>query len=491
MNSIRRHLTGRLLLGCLLLLGAGGAAICLFAREVLLNEFDGSLQTAAAALTELTKQTRQVEFGLPLDVASNAPPPQTSHFFEFWLADGRMLKRSPSLGAADLPFRADSHARPQYWNLTLPNGEPGRAVGMKYVPSVEKHGKHRTLTPLEVVLVVARDRSALDRTIRSLIGVLTLGVVLLSAGIVGIVRLTVRRGLAPLEKVAVQTAAIDATSLQLRFPTDVPAELLPIVARLNEFLARIEESFTRERRFSADVAHELRTPIAELRLLADVALKWPHDANATKRAFQDTLDAARQMELLVTGLLTLARCEANREPGISEPVIVSHLVGEIWAPLAEKASVKKLAVTFDIPAQIELATEPTMFRAILANLLDNAVEYSPEAGDVRIEAREDGGSFALTISNTAKNLNAEDIGHLFERFWRKDSARSDGRHSGLGLPLTRAFAEQLGLRVQASLGDSSILTMRIQDSATRRAGSSLRSIVAINGETQAMKASQV
>lgn len=76
------------------------------------------------------------------------------------------------------------------------------------------------------------------------------------------------------------------------------------------------------------------------------------------------------MELLVTGLLTLARCEANREPGISEPVIISHLVGEIWAPLAEKASMKKLAVTFDIPAQIELGTEPTMFRAILAILLE-------------------------------------------------------------------------------------------------------------------------
>jgi two-component system sensor histidine kinase QseC len=122
--------------------------------------------------------------------------------------------------------------------------------------------------------------------------------------------------LRPLSSLAKRAETIHASSLQLRFPTDnIPVELLPIAQRLNDLLARLEASFAREQRFSADVAHELRTPIAELRTLAEVALKWPDDVN--QAALKEALNIALQMESVATGLMALARCDGR--PAHSQP----------------------------------------------------------------------------------------------------------------------------------------------------------------------------
>ena len=260
-------------------------------------------------------------------------------------------------------------------------------------------------------------------------------VVLLATALV--VTFAVRRGLAPLDDVGRQ---IESASLQTKVSTGA-AELRPVVDRLNQLLARLDEAFQRERRVSADIAHELRTPIAELRAMAEVpeAASWP-----------DALQIAKRMETLVAGLLALARHEAGHQELKREPVALAKLVDEIWQPLASRRS---LDVKIDVTGTWK--TDPTLLRLIIANLLENAVEYS--TGTIRVA----GNDTRLEISNTVNGLTPEDLPKMFERFWRKEAARTNG-HCGLGLVLARSAATALGLKLEADMPAKQTLRVTLQ-----------------------------
>jgi two-component system sensor histidine kinase QseC len=266
----------------------------------------------------------------------------------------------------------------------------------------------------------------------------------------------VRRGLRPLSTLAERAETIDASSLQLRFPTEsIPSELLPIAERLNDLIARLEASFTRERRFSADVAHELRTPIAELRTLAEVALKWPDDMGQT--TLKETLNIALQMESIANGLMALARCEGSLHTLRPERVSLAALFEEVYQPLEAKARAKQLEVDLNVPQDTCWFTDRSMLRSIIGNLLSNAVDHTRSTSSVKARVEKNGAGNRLLISNPNDGLAPADIPHMFERFWQKDAARSSPDHCGLGLALARAYAQSLGMKLDAELNDTEII----------------------------------
>lgn len=461
MTSIRRRLTVWLLAGFLLILVSGGAIFYGSVRSVLTSEFDAALQMKAQALASLVKWE---EGGIEFDFADEHMPSfeRKDHpeFFQIWLGsgavEGRAIERSASLGSEDLSDRAGPVDSPEFWNLTIPGGLPGRAVGIRFRPENEsadvRSANFIEYRLSEVRLVVARDRTELDAALRAI------GVTLVSVGTsilvftVFIVGFVVRRGLRPLDSLGSRVASIDVSSLSERVPMDsMPAELQPICARLNELLARLEESFRRERRFSANVAHELRTPIAELRTLAEVALKYPEDGPAAARAFQDALEISVQMEKMVAALLLLIRCQSGQQVVRREPVRLDKLVEEVWRPLDVAARNKRVVVSNDLPNGKTVETDADIFRTIVHNLLLNAVEYTPAGGQVGIHASSDNFKFEFQVDNTAETLTPEDMSRLFEPFWRKDPARSNSSHCGLGLTLASECARMLSMEIRAEL----------------------------------------
>jgi two-component system sensor histidine kinase QseC len=383
----------------------------------------------------------------------------TPGFFQMWRMDGTTLKRSASAPASGLPSRFGTFDKPTFWNLTLPSGSAGRAIGFKFVPKISKKEPPPS-APNEVILVVASARDELNETLTALaFALLGCGAGLLAITLVVVPRL-LRRELAPLDALAEQASHINADSLAMRFPTrSVPGELMPISTGLNELLARLQQSFERERRFSADLAHELRTPIAELRALAEVALKWPEAREATTD--HEALAIAVQMQGVVTRLLALLRSEHEQLPVVTEPVRLAPLIESVWRPFAERAADRQLKVTRAGPEEAEVETDPVLFRSILTNLVDNAVEYTPNDGTVRIETEVGTTQFSLRVTNTCGDLTPQDVSHFSERFWRKDGARSDPQHSGLGLSLVKAFSERLGLQLEARLADSSTVSVTV------------------------------
>jgi signal transduction histidine kinase len=460
MNSIQRRLS--LMLGtiCCLLWGAGSLAAYLAVRAGLIGEFDLALKTDIQALSNMTEQS---ETGLKFDSTGEFMPKfqREDHpdYFQLWEQDGSTLYRSPSLEENhDLSQRFGTLLSPKFWNVVLPDGSNGRAVGIRFVPKEDEDTPRTPGAPpltKEVTLVAGFHRAELDNRLHYLGIVLLIVGITLGAATAMTVKLMVRRGLRPLSILAQRAETIDASSLVLRFPTEnIPSELVPIAQRLNDLLARLEASFARERRFTADVAHELRTPIAELRTLAEVALKWPEDGSPT--ALKEALNIALQMESIATGLMTLARCEGNLLTLRSEWVPLHAVFEEAYQPLDAKARAKKLTIDLDMPRDASWYTDRSTLRSIIGNLLSNAVDHTEPATSVSVRVEKNGGE-RLLISNPSKVLVPDDIPHLFERFWQKDAARSSPNHCGLGLALAKAYAQSLGMRLDAELNHTEII----------------------------------
>jgi len=460
MRTIRRQLTWKLLLAFTLPLIIGGIAVFFSTRAALLEQFDTMLRTRALAIVTVTRQSGgRVDVEVTDSFMRGSDEEDAPGFFQMWHMDGTILKRSVSAPAAGLPSLFGTPDKPKFWNVTLPSGSAGRAIGLKFTPQISKE-EHPPSVPNEVILVVASNREELNETLTTLaFALLGCGAGLLAVTVVIVPRL-LRRELAPLDALAEQATHINADSLATRFPTiSLPGELTPISSRLNDLLARLEQSFERERRFSADLAHELRTPIAELRALAEVALKWPETREAATD--REALAIAMQMEGVVTRLLALLRNEHAQLPVLTECVHLAPLIEGVWRPFTERAAGKQLKVTRTVSDGAEVETDPVLLRSILTNLLDNAVEYTPRGGTVRVEAKAETTQFTLQVTNTCDDLTADDVSHFSERFWRKDNARSNSKHSGLGLSLVKAFSERLGLQFKARLVDPSTLTITV------------------------------
>lgn len=460
MTTIRRQLTQKLLLAFAVPVAIGGLGTYALIRDELVEQFDTTLHARAMAVATLAGRTGD---GLTVDQSAgrksnDADGDDDSTFFQVRRLDGTSLVKSTGLGQSDLEFVFGSVEEPKFWNQALPFGVAGRAVGFSFRPG-RLNDERRASDPDDTVLVVAADRRELDQTVDAVAAMLgACGALLLAATFLVVPRV-IRREFAPLDRLADQAARINAQSLTSRFPTaGLPAELESISARLNDLLARLQASFDRERRFSEALAHELRTPVAELRSLAELALKWP-DARAAEND-RDVLAIATQMEGIVTRLLSLLRSEDGRLSLSREPVALDLILREIWQPIDAAAVSKALDVIWRVPAGAVVSSDPVLLRSILANLLQNAVEYSPAGGRIEVGASARGRGFDVHVTNDVQNLAADDVPHLFERFWRRDEARSGTDHAGLGLPIARGFARALGCDLTATL-DAGRLTLTL------------------------------
>lgn len=450
MKSIYRLLSGWLLAGFGMAWLATGFLIYAAVRYGLEGRFDAELRAMASEVRFLLPEGRQLRQAQPSAYWFDFYRRDSGLYFEAWDEYGVFSDRSASLGERELPRPDFFGAEPRFWNATLAGGERVRLVAQQYLQAAPGSAGEETF-PIHVV--VARERRPLDAALRRLLAATVSGGVLLVPVFLAIVWLAVRRGLRPLRGFAERTAGFGMDSLHKRFETaGLPAELLPVSRRLNELLGRLEAGVERERRLNQDLAHELKTPVAELKTIAEVALAWP-EADGGKN-FQAVLAAANQMQTIIDNMLMLARWERQTERPAMESMPVAPLVEECWLACTAAAQAKQLQVRITIPAGAMLRTNPELFRIVVGNLFANAVEYCPAGGELSMDGQAAGDQFQLAVANTVENLDAEAASHLFERFWRRDPARHGNGHAGLGLPLAKTCAAIMGLSLAAELDEA-------------------------------------
>jgi len=363
-------------------------------------------------------------------------------YWQIWQLAGDGTTRSPHL-SEDLPQTDEGRAK----LITLKDGTKVMTTGHQY--GMGRGGQF---------VSVARPIEEVNAKLAQVLGTL----VLTGLGIAVVawlwVRFVVNDGLAPLRRIADEMEKIDIASLHDRFDDrGLPVELQPIVSRLNELMARMEGSFTRERRFSADLAHEMRTPIAEAKTIAETAVKWPDEGGPD--AWKDVVASVERMESIVQSMLQLARIEreAPQKKGTLFPL--RRLIEERWADHASLAASRGVSIRIAASMEQSLEGDRAWWGHLLGNLLGNAAEYADEGSEVIVTEGED--QAIVSVLNQASGLDENALTHLFERFWRADQVRGESEHSGLGLALAQACAEAMGLRIEALIRPNSILEMRV------------------------------
>ena len=473
MKSIRRELTIQILAGALVLLLVAGSIFFAAIHRQLTGDFDRMLDAEAETLARnAERKFSTIVWDVPDAYMTGSRETADPVYCQLFLEDGTVVGLSQTLGLDNLPRLAGR--RHAIWNAPLPDGRRGRLVQKIFTPVADmadtptftedpreqSFALPPTLNPPDVrlVLVVAHSRERLDRVIRTLGLAGGAVAVMLSCGLALLVRRAIARGLRPIDEMNAQIAAIAPDALATRLAVaEPPVELAAIETAVNRLLDRVQGAFEKERRFSSDLAHELRTPIAELRAACEVGARWPDDAENARQFFDDARTIALQLEKLVATMLTLSRCENGTAPVQTRRIVLGAFVRECWRRSAVAAEERKLRFDERIAPDLVVESDEDTLAIVLRNLLENAVAHS-EPGTV-VECRAD--ATELRLTNTAADMDRADLSHVFDRFWRKDAARGDRSHTGLGLSIVRGLCEVLGLQLSVDLREGRRFEVRL------------------------------
>jgi signal transduction histidine kinase len=228
-----------------------------------------------------------------------------------------------------------------------------------------------------------------------------------------------------------------------------------MASRLNEMLERIEHAYAQRHQFLADASHELRTPVAALVTTAEVSLRHPRDAQAYRATIESCLDDARLLRRLVERLMEQCRADTLSHDEVPEEIDITPLLEQCADQAAAIAGERGVTVLRQIPACLQVVTQPQRLRSIVMNLLGNAVEYNRPGGEVELTVALDGQTLRMSVRDTGPGIAAEHVPHLFEPFYRADKARSvEAGHLGLGLSLVHSHVQALGghIRIQSTPG---------------------------------------
>jgi signal transduction histidine kinase len=446
--SLVRYLMTRILLCVVPIVGVGVGVHWWFQERLLEQQFDAGLVERATTLaTLITRDGEALRFEFADEFMPQYAREERPYFFQIRHPDGRSFERSYSLRGEDLPFLHGPLDAPAHFETVLQRGVRVRCVGIEFPERLD--ARPDAAHPASVVVVLGADALELHDVLRRGYREVAITGFVSLAAIAAFVTLTLRRGARLLGSVVREVERIEPGSLGRPIELErVPEEIRPIVGALNGSLESIHGYVERERRFTADVAHELRTPITELRVAAELALKWPDDAS-TARLARDAHAIALQMGALVESLLELATLESDDHRGREEPFDLVALVEQTIdsALRTERDTAARRGggreVALDAPQRLMLVGEPRLWEVVVRNLLDNALCYSSPGAPIAVSLRADGDGARLCVSNPTVSLDQEGARRCTERLWRGTARVGSDLHFGLGLSIVQAACARL------------------------------------------------
>ncbi|MEP7183573.1 MAG: ATP-binding protein [Betaproteobacteria bacterium] len=250
--------------------------------------------------------------------------------------------------------------------------------------------------------------------------------------------LAIGRGLAPLDRLAHEVGVRAPDQLAPLDAAAAPRETQPLVSALNALFARVRATLDRERRFTADAAHELRTPLAAVKTQAQVA-QGAHTPAERDRALAQVVAGVDRATRLVEQLLTLARIDPQeRLPAVADVELAAAALAAV-SELGARAATKQITMRLDAPKPVTVRGDATMIEVLVRNLVDNALRYTQDGGAVTVRVARDGATAVLAVADDGPGIPAAERGRVFERFYRIAGTGESG--SGLGLSIVRRIVE--------------------------------------------------
>jgi two-component system, OmpR family, sensor kinase len=265
----------------------------------------------------------------------------------------------------------------------------------------------------------------------------------------GLLVFGLRRGLQPLDSAARDIAAKSATALNPIEAGDVPREIAPLVASINGLIGRLATAFSAQRRFLADAAHELRTPVTALRLQLQL-LRRSTDEASREEALAELESGIARSQRLIEQLLHVARSEPDGEITRKEPVELGELARTVVGNLSVQADQRGIDLGAAGPSDALIQGDKDQLTVLLNNLVENALHYTPAGGVVDVEVGTRDGRAELRVIDNGPGIPEAERKHVFDRFFRGEGALALAHNaggSGLGLAIVRAIAERHGAGV--------------------------------------------
>ena len=444
----------------MVLMAAGGWAIYAVMEHRLTAEFDHFLTDKLRFLEASAFQKgERIAFLMPRAALKRIQDPNDPEFFQFRYRTGETFFRSRSLNGLDLPALGMSQAPigPMLGEATLQDVGTVRCAGASYFP-INPDG---TRSEILVNVVVAHRSDHIAATLAEFRGVIVSVGSISTIVLLGIAWFFSKISLSPLNDLTDQIASIPPGGGERFSLENPPAELSPVVDRLNELKGRFDVALDHERQFASNAAHELRTPLAVMKIELEYALKKGRTDEQYRQAIRRALSAEQNLESAVENLLWLTRLESNLDSISLSKIRVGAFMRTHWKPHLEKADARDLKVTWDVKAAPSVMTSGDLLGLALRNLYENAVTYTPTGGSITIAGHNGGpnGEATLRVTNSNPGLEEADIESLFQRHWRNSERQFHGAnkqedgtlHLGIGLSLTRQVAETLGGRIQAHI----------------------------------------
>lgn len=420
-----------------------GAAVYLLVNVILLNQVDSTLEAVVRDITQVTRVGELGELNLislpPLDITSSA-------YVQVWGVDGKLIATSPSIST-----------------LTKSLDPVGLKAGIAIYEDSYLDGAHlRVLSvPLKLrertigTLQVAASLSVVDATRGNLLSVMAaIAVIAVLLSAIGS-WIILGRALSPLQSIADTVDQINrADDLSRRIPYQEQSkedEISELVVSFNQTLERLESLFTSQQRFLADVSHELRTPLTVIKGNVDLIRRM-------KEADEESLNSidqeAGRLTRLVGGLLMLAQAESGKLALSMKPVELDLLLTEVFTEM-RVFSKNKVRIHLNEIDQAIVNGDRDRLKQVLLNLVSNAIQYTPQDGDVYLSLAIVGDQARIIIRDTGPGIPAEDLPHIFDRFYRAEKSRTRSSTSGfgLGLSITHWIVEHHGGQIKVESRD--------------------------------------
>jgi two-component system OmpR family sensor kinase len=402
-----------------------GAAVYMLVSILLLNQVDNMLAGVVSDIMKVTKVNSVGEINVislpPLDMTSNA-------YVQVWGRNSRLVSTSPSISWLKEPLDPLGLQT----DRTIYRDSYLEGVHLR-VLSVPVQVGERTIG----ILQAGSNLGVVDVTRRNLLSIM-LAVAIVAVILAGLGSwIVLGRALSPLEAITETVDQINrADDLSRRIPHQGQAddELSDLVESFNQTLERLESLFTSQQRFLADVSHELRTPLTVIKGNVDLMRR-------IKEVDEESLNSidqeAGRLTRLVVGLLMLAQAESGKLTLNLKPLELDSLLTEVFQELRVLAR-SKVQVHLNEIDQVLVNGDRDRLKQVLLNLGANAIQYTPAGGDVFLSLARVGEQARIVVRDTGPGIPAEDLPHIFDRFYRAEKSRTRSKISGFGLGLSIA-----------------------------------------------------
>lgn len=421
-HSLQRRVLWRTTVGVLVVWLAAVVLVWVEAQHELDELLDAHLAQAAALLVvQQNAPPDDDELSLDAPTLHKYAPRVAYQVFE----DAQLRMHSPNVGHAPMAQHTQG-----FQSITRDDGQAWRVF------AAQANGG-------DVQIYVAEHVNSRDDILWAVLrGVLLPLTLALPVFVLGL-WWSVRVGLRPLQDVREALVKREPHALEPLQLNDLPHEVKPLVDALNDLLMRLADRMQTERRFTADAAHELRTPIAAIRAQAQVALGAVGQDEVRQQALQATLAGCDRATRLVTQLLSLARVE-GAEMVTTEPVRLHDVLQTVCADLTPDALRRDQTLTLSVPKDVWVLGQTTLWEMVMRNLIDNALRYSPDGATVAVEAQALAqGRVEVTVADSGPGLSQDAMARLGQRFYRAEPSLDNAASgSGLGWSIVRQIAQR-------------------------------------------------